>query len=170
MKFNNLFSDVKNLFDGGKKEEAKKALMDAFDKAAADGDITAEEMAEINKMQKELGVKDEEFNAIKVKVLESLLAKITKDGVISDEEQKLFNEIKGDLAIKEIDEEANKPENKNNPDFLKKSIGVLMNVYGKAKNGTLKGVNYMSDKIKGALSDKDKNKDEQNQGGKPPKV
>jgi len=42
MNFKSLFNSVKDLFDGGKTEEAKKKLQEAIDQAIADGDVTAE--------------------------------------------------------------------------------------------------------------------------------
>jgi len=97
--FKNLLSSVKGMLQSDEKETAIKKLTEALNAAAADNSVTAEEMAELQKLQKELGISEEEFADAKIKLLDGLMDKINADGSISEEEIKLFNQLKLGLAV-----------------------------------------------------------------------
>lgn len=80
-------------------DQAKQKVFEAITSAAADGDISAMEMAEINGMQKVLGFGRREMTEVKVRVLEELANRASADGSVTAQELALLDEIEKDLDL-----------------------------------------------------------------------
>ena len=96
--FGDLLNKIKSTFSGGANDEAIKKLTEALDKAIEDG-VTPEEIAEVQKLQKELGLSDEVMKDVQIKVMEKLIDKINADGSITEEEIRIFNQLKQSLGV-----------------------------------------------------------------------
>jgi hypothetical protein len=95
----NLLGNFKSLLQSDEKKEAVKKITEAINKSVADNQIGAGELAEIQKLQKDLSISDEEMANIKIKILENLIEKINSDGVIGEDEIKTFNQVKAGLGV-----------------------------------------------------------------------
>ena len=83
--------------------DAKEKLFKAVNDACADGVLTADEMAEVQKLQGALKISDADMKEIKVRVLQTLFEKISADNVVTAEEKKLYEEVKAGLDLKDED-------------------------------------------------------------------
>lgn len=77
----------------------RERLIDAMLKATKDGEISAEEIAEFNSLQKQLQISDEEMKDIKISVLKEVINRATADGKVSPAEMKVIEELQQDLEI-----------------------------------------------------------------------
>jgi len=77
----------------------RERLIDAMLKATKDGEISAEEIAEFNSLQKQLQISDEEMKEIKISVLKEVINRATADGKVSPTEMKVIEELQQDLEI-----------------------------------------------------------------------
>ena len=87
-------------------DQAKNKILQGFIEAAADGDISPMEMAEIRGMQKALGISEAQFNEMKLRVFNQLAQKITQDNQVSDNEMQLILELEKDLQFASADQAA----------------------------------------------------------------
>ncbi len=140
-----IFGSVKELLNKGDKEEARKKLFDAVNKAAEDGVITLEEYQEIEQMQEDLHLSEEEFYEVKIKVLENMMERLQKDGTVTDMEMEIFEDVKSRLNIKaptEIPEDDDKKAG-----FLKEQSQVLLGHLYRAKEKADKGIKSASERL-----------------------
>ncbi len=144
--FGGLLDSVKSLLQSDDKKEAVKKVTEALNKALEDNTITPEELAEVQKLQKDLNLTDADLADIKIKILDNMLEKISADGKIDDAEVKLFNEIKASLGV-EMKLELKRDE------FTKEE---LMKHLGEAKDFLVK-VKDKSVVLGGSVIDKAKN-------------
>jgi hypothetical protein len=143
--FNNVLNSVKSLMKSGDKKEAINKLKEALSKAALDNALTVEELAEVQKLQKELNITEEEMHDIKIDLLEILMEKISADGIISEEEIKVFNQMKTSLGVDlkiELDKEGITKED------LKKGFEEVKGFLSKLKKKTIEIGDKVYDKTK----------------------
>lgn len=102
-------------------DQARDKILQGFMDAAADGDISPMEMAEIRGMQKALGISEAQFTEMKLKVLNQLAQKITGDNQVSDNEMQLILELEKDLQFAGSDQSA-----------VQETIAKVKNLYRKS--------------------------------------
>ncbi len=152
MIFKSVFSNVQDFFTNNSQENKEK-LHKAIVDATADGLISAEEMEQILKLQKELDIEDIELNEIKMKVLTNLMQKITEDGEVTQEELNLFNSLKSGLQIQPVKEgEVANDTDVLSKDFMKAQVEKAKGLIGKAGTGIKSGVETITVKVKAFFS------------------
>jgi len=143
------FGSIKNLFEKGNVKEAQKKMMEAVNNMTADDNVTPEELAEMNRLQTELGISNEDMADIKLKVLENMIDKISKDGNISPEEITVFNQLKESLGVDmKLDLDSN-----SDKEFVKEKMGEMKNFLVGVKNKGLTLGGKFLDKTKVAAKD-----------------
>lgn len=81
------------------KQDAKKTLLEAVEKAADDGEITLEEMKEIEELKANLEITNQELSDAKVKVFRRVVEKVLADNIVTDEEMDLLNNLQKGLEF-----------------------------------------------------------------------
>ena len=97
--FKNLLTSVKSLLHNEGKETAIKKITELLNNSLADNTITPDELAELHKVQTELGLTDADMADVKLKIVDTLMDKINADGKVSEDEVKMFNDLKTNLGV-----------------------------------------------------------------------
>ncbi len=154
--FQNLLNKVTSLLHDGKKNEAIEQLQNALSTALADNSITPQELEEVLKLQKSLGISDADMADAKLKVLNNLVEKINADGKISDEEIVMFNTIKASLGVDIPSELKMQEEDLLSKANFMKSVEFMKNVLHKVKDESVTLGGSILNKAKDLIKDKDK--------------
>ena len=75
--------------------------MKALIRLLEDGEITAEEIADVKSLVEQLEITDSEMGHIKLNIMKNLISKILEDQKVTDEEMALFNEVEDGLNFAE---------------------------------------------------------------------
>lgn len=158
--FQNLLSKVTSMLQSGNKNEAIEQLQTALNAALADNSISPEELQQVLKLQKDLGVSDADMADVKLKVLNSLIEKINADGKIADDEIAIFNTVKTSLGV-EIPGELQLHEDDllSKANFLK-GVEHMKNFLHKVKDESVSLGGSIINKAKDLIKDKEKPKDD----------
>ena len=153
--FQNLLNKVTSLLQDGNKKEAIEHLQNALSSALADNSISPQELADVLKLQKDLGISDADMSDVKLKVLDNLIEKINADGKISNDEILMFNTIKANLGV-DIPSELQL----HNNDLLSKAnfekgVEFMKNYLHKMKDESISLGSSILNKAKDIVKDKD---------------
>jgi hypothetical protein len=153
--FQNLLSKVTTLLQSGNKNEAIEQLQSALNDALADNSISPQELDEVLKLQKSLGISDADMADVKLKVLNNLAEKINADGKVAEDEMTMFNTIKSSLGV-EIPSELQLHEDDllSKANFLK-SVEFMKKVLHKVKDESVSLGGSIINKAKDLLKDKE---------------
>ena len=153
--FQNLLTKVTSMLQSGNKNEAIEQLQTALNAALADNSITPQELDEVLKLQKTLGISDSDMADVKLKVLNNLTEKINADGKVSDDELSMFNTIKTSLGVEIPSElQLHKDDLLSKANFLK-SVDFMKNVLHKVKEESVSIGGSIINKAKDLMKDKD---------------
>ncbi len=108
-------------FEMVKMRELETQVIDAIKDATKDGTITAKEMADISSLVQKLSISSEEFNHVRLGVLENLVDSILADGKVLENEMELLKEVEDSINVSEHE-----------PEELKAKIEKVKQLAGKA--------------------------------------
>ena len=88
-------------FEKVKIREYHDKVIEGINQAMEDGEITAEEIADVKGLVEQLEITDSEMGHIKLNIMKNLISNILEDQKVTDEEMALFNEVEDGLNFAE---------------------------------------------------------------------
>ncbi|MDX2301754.1 MAG: hypothetical protein NW226_03095 [Microscillaceae bacterium] len=90
-------------FEKVKQKEYHDQVINAIHKASEDGDITAEEIADVKGLIGMLNITESEMGHVKLDIMRHLLTRILADSKVTEEEIALFKEVEDGLSFAKED-------------------------------------------------------------------